>query len=169
MLVAGLLQPNPPTSRSEARTSWLYLMPPAGSRRAFPVKFGDFDLASIRTKLYEGASAVGDDGFVYLLRSDEVIVISSPGRWCRRMRFKNPDPSLLATRVDESGGTVLVQLDRDNGNRQAFHDAISALDASTGKRRGFYAPEPALGNSLVCFTRNEGLTFLPSRKRNKSW
>jgi hypothetical protein len=122
-------------------------------------KFGDFDLASFKTKLYEGASAVGDDGYIYLLRPDEVVVVSASGQVQRRMPFKKPDPSLLATRIDESGGTVLVQLYKDNGLGKPFTAQYLALDASTGKRRGLYAPESDLGNNLVCFTRNEGLTF----------
>jgi hypothetical protein len=122
-------------------------------------KFSDFDLASFKTKLYEGASAVGDDGYIYLLRPDEVVVVSASGQVVRRMPFKKPDPSWLAIRIDESGGTVLVELDKDNGMGKPITAEYLALDASTGKRRGLYAPEAALGNNLACFTRNEGFTF----------
>jgi hypothetical protein len=166
MLVAGYF--NQSADEQERGKNFVAIFDASGRLAArVSGKFGDFDLASIRTKLYEGASAVGDDGFVYLLRSDEVIVISQSGQVVRRMRFKKPDPSLLATRVDESGGTVLVQLDRDNGIGKPFTTQYLALDASTGKRRGFYAPEPALGNSLVCFTRNEGLTFLTVKEEKQ--
>lgn len=167
MLVTGYF--NQSADEQERGKSFIAIFAASGKLAArVSGKFGDFALASIRTKLYEGASAVGDDGFIYLLRSDEVVVISESGEVVRRMPFKKPDAGLLATRIDESGGTVLVQLDKDNGMGKPFTEQYLALDASTGKRRGLYAPEAALGNNLVCFTRNDGLTFLTVKEGNQT-
>lgn len=130
-------------------------------------KFRDFELASIPTKLYEGASAVGDDGLIYLLRPDEVVVVSASGQVLRRMPFKKPDPSLLATGIYESGGTVLVQLFKNNGMGKPVTEQYLTMDASTGKRVGFYEPGPDMLGSLVCFTRNEGLTFLTVKEQKQ--
>jgi hypothetical protein len=159
MLVAGYFSKG--ADEQEHGNPFIAVFQPSGKLavRITP-RFGGVNLASLRTKLYEGASAVGDDGFIYLLRSDEVVVISESGQVVRRMPFKKPDSSLLATRVDESGGVVLVQLDGENGVGKPFRVEYLALDASTGKRRGLYVPESKLGNNLVCFIRNEGLTFL---------
>jgi len=167
MLVAGYF--NQAADEHERGKSFMAVFEASGKLAArLSGKFGDVDLATIHKKLSEGGSAIGDDEFIYLLRSGEVLVISESGQTVRRMPFKKPDPGLLATRVDESGGIVLVQLDKDNGMGKPLTAQYLALDASTGKRRGLYDPEPALGNNLVCFTRNEGLTFLTVKNEKQT-
>jgi hypothetical protein len=76
------------------------------------------------------------------------------------MPFKKPDPSWLTTGIYESGGIILVQLFRGNGMGKTITAQYLTIAASTGKRLGFYEPGPDLVGGLVCFTRNEGLTFL---------
>ncbi len=159
MLVSGYF--NRGADEQERGKSFMAIFEDSGKLAArVSGKFSDFDLAKTRTKLYEGGSAVGDDGYIYLLRPEEVVVVSASGQVARRMPFKKPDPSLLAEGIYESGGIVLVQFFEDKGVGKHFTAEYLALDSATGKRRGFYAPESALGNNLVCFTRNDGLTFL---------
>jgi hypothetical protein len=163
MLVAGYF--NKSADEQEQGKSFMAVFQASGKLGArISGKFSELDISTLRTKLYEGGAAVGDDGFVYLLRPDEVVVVSESGEVVRHMPFKKPDPSLLATRIDESGGIVLVELVKGNGMGKPLTAQFLALDASTGKRRGFYEPESALGNNLVCFARNQGLTFITVNK-----
>jgi hypothetical protein len=121
--------------------------------------FADFDFASIGKKLPEGGAAIGEDGFLYLLRPNEVVVISESGTIVRRMPFNKPSPELIASRIDVSGGLIDIELLKNQGLGKELKAQFLVLNASTGKRVGLYQPEPALGNNFTCFTRSEGFTF----------
>lgn len=125
--------------------------------------FGDVDLASVAKKLAEGGAALGADGFLYLLRPEEIIVVSESGTIVRRMPFKKPSSELLATRIDFSAGLLDVELLKDMGRGKPFESEYLVLNASTGERVAHYAPERGLGNNLLCFSRPVGFTFLTRR------
>ena len=159
MLVAGYF--NGTADEQNRGKSFMAIFDPSGKlATGIADKFAPVDLGSLRTRLYEVATAIGDDGLIYILRSDEVVAISESGQVVRRMPFKKPVPGLLATRIDESGGVVLVELAKENGQGQPFTMQYLSLDASTGRKKGLYAPESSMGNNLVCLSRNEGLTFI---------
>jgi len=126
-------------------------------------RFANVDLASVRKKLSEGGAALGEDGFLYLLRPDEIVVISESGTIVRRMPFKKPNPELLAVRALVSGGLVVVDLLKSEALGKEFKAQFLVLNASTGERVGLYEPEPALGNTLLCFSRSTGFAFLSMR------
>lgn len=124
---------------------------------------GDVDLGSIGKKLAEGGAALGEDGFLYLLRPNEIIVISESGTVVRRMAFKKPSPELLATRIDISGGLLDVELVKVQGMGKPLKTQFLVLNASTGERVAYYEPEPALGNNMLCFSRTTGFVFFTVR------
>ncbi len=121
--------------------------------------FAGVDLASVTKKLPEGGAAIGEDSFLYLLRPNEVVVISENGTMVRRMPFTKPSPELIASRIDVSGGLLDIELLKDQGLGKELKAQFLVLNASTGKRVGLYRePEPSFG-SFACFTRSEGFTF----------
>ncbi len=126
-------------------------------------RFADVDLASVTKKLPEGGAAIGEDGFLYLLRPNEVVVISENGTIVRRMPFKKPSPELISGRIDVSGGLLDIEFLTDQGLGKELKAQYLVLNASTGKRVGLYRePEPSFGG-FVCFTRSEGFTFTTIR------
>jgi len=121
--------------------------------------YGKVALATMNRKLREGGIASGDDGFLYVLRSDSVLVVSESGSIVRKLPLKKTDPEFAATQIYVSGGVVVVGLAKGEGLGKPVRDQFLAMNASTGERMGPYEPEPALGNNAVCFSRDEGLTF----------
>jgi hypothetical protein len=124
---------------------------------------GDVDLATVGKKLADVGSAPGEDWFLYLLRREEIIVISESGTIVRRMPFKKPNPELFATRIDVSGGLADVELVKDQGMGKPVKIQLFVLNASTGDRLAFYEPGPELGNNLLCFSQSAGFVFFTVR------
>lgn len=122
-------------------------------------RFADVDPASVIKKLPEGGTAIGEDGFLYLLRPNEVVVISENGTIVRRVPFKKQSPELIASRIDVSAGLIDIELLKNQGLGKELRAQFLVLNASTGKHVGLYQPEPVLGNNFTCFTRSEGFTF----------
>jgi len=148
---------------SQGKTYAAMFEPSGKLRTVIAGRFGDVDLASVGKKLPETGAALGEDGFLYLLRPDEVVVISESGTIVRRMPFKKPSPELLATGIHVSGGLLAVELTRSHGLGRELEAEFLLLNASTGERVGLYRPEPALGNNLLCFSRGTGFAFLTMR------
>jgi hypothetical protein len=128
-------------------------------RAVVAARFADVDLASLTKKLPEGGAAIGEDGFLYLLRPNEVVVISENATIVRRLPFTKPNPELIASRIDVSGGLLDIEFLNDHGIGKELKAQYLVLNASTAKRVGLYQPEPTLGNNFTCFTRSEGFTF----------
>jgi hypothetical protein len=123
-------------------------------------RFDNVDLSAVHKKLSEGGSSLGEDGFLYLLRANEIVVVSEFGAVIRRMAFQKPDPEWLAVRVVVSEGIAVVELLKDEGRGKAFGIEFLALNASTGEPVALYRPEPELGNNFLCFSRTAGFSFM---------
>lgn len=117
------------------------------------------DVDALRRKAPEGDAISGDDGFVYLLESDSLVVLSESGTIVRKLRFTKPKPGLAASRVFVSGGVAVIELAQDSGVGKPFSTEYLAINVSTGETLGLYEPEPELGNNAVCFAATDGLTF----------
>jgi hypothetical protein len=116
--------------------------------------------------LKDGGAAMGDDGNAYLLRSHEVVVLSSAGTAVRRLRFSKPEPKTIATGIFVSKGLLAIVLSETEKNNQIV-DTDLVLDANTGLKVGYYAaPQQAGATSIVCFSREDGFTFLKSENLN---
>jgi len=147
---------------SQGKTYTAMFEPSGKLRSVIAGHFGDVDLASVGKKLPEGGAALGEDGFLYLLRSDEVVVISESGTIVRRMPLKKPAPELLATRIGVSGGLLSVELEKDQGLGKVPERQYLVLTASRGDRVGLYQPGAGMG-AVLCFSRGTGFAFLTVR------
>lgn len=114
---------------------------------------------ALSQRLPEGGTVSGEDGFVYLLRSDSVWVISETGSVVRRLPFRKLTADPLATGIFVSKGLAVVVLNTHVDKGKPLKAQYLVLNASTGEMLGRYEPEPALGNNVVCFSRDDGLTF----------
>jgi len=162
LLVTGYFSPKAePQDQGKIYTA---IFEASGKLRAVvTAHFANFDLASIAKKFKEGGAAIGEDGFLYLLRPNEVVVISENGTIVRRMPFNKPSAELIADRIDVSGGLLDIELLKDQGLGKELKAQFLVLNASTGKQVGLYhEPEPSFG-SFVCFSRGEGFTFTTIR------
>jgi len=132
---------------------------PLGKLAAEIPESGKVDFAVVATKLRESAAISGDDGFLYVLQPDSVIVVSESGAIVRKLPFTKPNPDYMADMIYESKGQLVVELYKDEGRGKPFAAQYLVMNASTGERMGLYEPEESLGNDVLCFSRNEGLTF----------
>ena len=162
MLVTGYFNRHA-DQESQGKTYTAMFEPSGKLRTLIAGHFGDVDLASVGKKLSETGATLGEDGFLYLLRSDEVVVISESGTIVRRMPFKKPSPGMPATRIDVSGGLLSVELVKEPEIGKEVKPQYLVLNASTGERVGLYQPDPTLGNHLLCFSRSTGFAFLTMR------
>jgi len=85
------------------------------------------------------------------------------------MRFKKPDPSLLATRVDESGAPFWFNWTGITESASLSRRNIWRWTPRQANDEDSMRPSQPWETALVCFTRNEGLTFLTVKEENKSW
>ena len=104
--------------------------------------------------------ASSEDGNLYLLKSDDVLVISASGDVERKIHFQKPDPKSLATRVYVSANLVAIRLSTFSAEQVETQRRYLVLDRDNeDKPFGYYKPSEETGNSDVCFTREQGFTF----------
>lgn len=119
---------------------------------------GKVDLSTALTKLPEGAAVAGEDGYVYLLQSEKVVVISASGSIVRNIPFTKPDAAFSAVKVNVSGGLLAITLAKADAGPTVYRYLV--LDSFSGQKYGYYEPGPELGNAGLCFSREEGFSFL---------
>ncbi len=102
------------------------------------------------------ASSVGN---LYFLGSNQITVISQTGEVVRKLKYHKPDPKAFATKIYLSGGMAVIALDEIANDNQVSR-SFMAFDQYTGELIGHYKPSPELNGSDVCFTRDDGMTFL---------
>ncbi|MDT8067056.1 MAG: hypothetical protein ROO76_02705 [Terriglobia bacterium] len=139
------------------------LFAPSGKvQTVFSELKGKVELRDVHDKLMDGAAAVGEGGTIYLLRSGEVIVLSASGTIQRHMRFSQPVGS-AATQLRLSEGLLSVTLSTlpkpGSGNKMLKRQYL-VLNSFTGDEYGLYEPSEELGNMDVCFSRQNGFTFI---------
>jgi len=117
--------------------------------------------------LHDGAVAMGEDGNAYVLSSQGITVISENGLLVRRFDVHKPDPKELAYKIYVSGEAIAVVLKNLDGSRITRDDFL-LLDATTGEPFGLYSAPPETGTNDVCYSRQEGFTFLRSEKGQDS-
>lgn len=117
------------------------------------------DLSSVHTKPHAGATAMGPDGNLYLLREKEILVVSAGGKVLRRIPFDVPEVDFSARQLFVSAGYIAVSLYRP---RKKGIDELQLLVLNADKGevfRLYRVPEP-LENVVIGFSRSEGFTFL---------
>lgn len=118
------------------------------------------DLGVFNTTFQNGAATLGKDGYIYLVRQSEVLVISQSGEIVRRMPFEKNPRNASATKISYSGGLLAIVLSSSGKPGVAVARRYLVLDSSTGEERGYYAPSAQTSNIDVCFSRKEGFTFI---------
>jgi hypothetical protein len=113
----------------------------------------------------EGA-VEAENGYIYLLEPNQVLVVSQAGEIARTIPFDPPGPDYKVRNLSTDQGRLLITF--FGGEKESLADPryarpLSAryamLDATTGQQLRLYQPTPELGNNLVCFS-SEGLTFI---------
>jgi hypothetical protein len=116
------------------------------------------DLAVFNTTFQNGAVTLGKDGYIYLARQSEVVVISLSGKIVRRMPFEKNPHDAAVTKISYSDGLLALVL--SSSGEQYINNRYVIMDSSTGEQRGYYAPSRETSNIDVCFSRKEGFTFI---------
>jgi hypothetical protein len=158
-----------PPQKSIRGRSYLAIFDPSGGLRV--------ELRSISLPKYDGlsglpdgAGAVSEDGNLYFVVPNEIVVISQQGKVVRRSAFNKPDPRQSAIRVRVSSGAVAITLARPQAeNSDSLEMSYLVLDTFSGRRFGYYMlPEQLHFAEDVCFSRQEGFTFLGSDKNRQT-
>lgn len=94
--------------------------------------FGETKLAELASKPEEGGLAMGDDGNAYLLRRDEIVVVSPTGELIRRIRYVNPQKDQIAVRISVSAGLAAIFLNVTD-TKQHISQELLLLDLRMGE------------------------------------
>ena len=101
----------------------------------------------------------GDDGNLYLVGSNQILVIAPDGDLLRRIPFDNPYPNSTASRLYVTGGHIIIVLSHDDEKRQVQSNYLVLL--SSGGVVGYYEPSEQLGGwASTCYSPQQGFTFL---------
>lgn len=120
---------------------------------------GKTNLDETSTKLLDGAVTVGEDGNAYMLHKNEIIIFSETGRIARHIPIKKADERAVGERLNVSGGVLAVGFVVPEKNHDMSRQYL-LLNSVTGEPYGFYTASPDLGTQVLCFSREEGFTFL---------
>jgi hypothetical protein len=115
----------------------------------------------------EGDVVAGDDGRFYLLTPTKIVVLNQTGEMQNTIHFTKPTSSALAERIDVSGGVVslVFQLPKSGeGHAGEFDVSATLLNAQDGEVIRSFGFADSLTNSVACFQRNEGYSFMAVQK-----
>jgi hypothetical protein len=107
------------------------------------------------------------DGNLYLLKIDSVLVLSPSGEIIRRIKFVKPDPADEPLGLMISGGLLAVEFGDEPSPGKRVNPKFLVLNSSTGKEYGFYAPPAEVNGMPARFTREDGFVFLKSDDKGK--
>jgi len=117
-----------------------------------------FDMQS--KKIPEGGAAAGSDGNLYLLRPEEVVVVSQAGDVLRHLRFRKPNPDFFTVNINVSGGLAAIWFIKPVEQHRITTELL-VVDAASGEEAGRYSVGPELEHTRpLCFSRQDGFTFL---------
>ena len=104
------------------------------------------------------AAAQGEDGSVYILEPDKIVVLSPSGEVGREIKLAPPQPDYRPYLLYLAGQRLAVGYAKTEKSPHKLQTLYALLDASTGQPIRLYEPSPELGNSLVCFS-SDGFIF----------
>ena len=108
----------------------------------------------------ESAASAGSDGNLYLLESQEVVVISQSGETLRHLRFRKSDSDYSARNISLSGGWVSIWFTKPDEQHRITTEFL-VIEGLSGEEIGRYSAGKELGHAApVCFSRQDGFTFL---------
>ncbi|HKS72580.1 MAG TPA: hypothetical protein VJQ82_05240 [Terriglobales bacterium] len=112
------------------------------------------------TRIGEVWISTGDDGNLYLLVSDQILIMNESGGIIRRIKFRKPDGGAAAVKVAVSGGMAAVWFEDESGPGHTVRLRLETIDVGNGKPIVLYFPSEELGNTAVSFSRKEGFVFV---------
>lgn len=118
------------------------------------------DLAHAFDRAHDGEIVPGEDGNLYLVRSNRTAVFTASGEPIKNFQYSPPFDGCTAEQALISGGRLVFNCGKheEDGMRNEF----AVLDLSTGLVDRVYKPSSELGNVLVQFSRELGFTFFYS-------
>jgi hypothetical protein len=99
----------------------------------------------------------GEDGSIYILEPDKVLVLSQAARITRKIKLEPPEPDYRPYQMYLSKGRLEVSYS-DARKSPRLEPLYVLLDVSTGRQLRVYKPASELGNHLLCFS-DKGFTF----------
>jgi hypothetical protein len=102
--------------------------------------------------------AMGVDGSAYFLRSSRILVVSPSGEIVRTIKVASPSGGYAASKIEISGSITSLVFQKVEKSRRVSL-LFRTYDLTTGELLREYVPDPTLGNSVLCFSANEGYTF----------
>jgi hypothetical protein len=102
----------------------------------------------------------GEDGSIYALLPDKVLVLSQTGKVARTIKLVPPVPDYLAFQAYLAGGRLAIGYYKGAAVLPAKLETLYAvLDAATGRQLRAYKPEPQLEGLLPVGFSDEGFVF----------
>jgi len=114
-----------------------------------------------------GSVSMGEDGNAYLLRGEEVLVLSPSAQLQRSVAVSSPAEGFEPERIQVSHGVLSVTFYKvARGKTGNIEVMFRTFDTSTGVVQAEYVPKPGF-NYQLCFSPDAGYTFL-SREHDKT-
>jgi hypothetical protein len=168
VLVAGYFNQNA-SSKLEGEKYAAIFEASGKLRKRFPQgAMGTVDIKPKLAYIPDGAAALSEDGNLYLLGSDEILVFSSSGQVIRRLKFKKPDTETAVSRFNLSKGLLAITLSKVDKKNQIQRQYL-VMSATSGDVLGWYVPSAETGSNDVCFNNAEGFIFMGSDAGNKMY
>lgn len=118
------------------------------------------DFAELMKLGADAAAGQAEDGLIYLLQGNQILVISQTGEVTKKLKVGVPEEGFRPYNLYVAGGRISVSFAKVSENPRGKIIAMYALlDRSTGDQLRLYKPSPELGNHMVCFS-DDGFAFL---------
>ncbi len=156
--VSGYLETGP---ADQFKKSFAGLYASDGTRIADLSKgLKDFESSTL-ARPEEEAVIAAQDGLFYVLQSGKVAILNESGVLEQTLNFEKPDASWSAVGLDISTGLAAVRFvaPEPQANGVTYLSTrLLLLDVQTGETRGWYAFDPGTPSSVLCFSRQDGLS-----------
>ena len=154
-----------PDVMEKPRAGFAALLNPSGKMtRDLSTGIPEFDMSAAQHNPAAGDAVAGEDGRFYILGAKELFILNQNGETAARMEFQRPAPDAYAIRVDYSRGMISIvfhTVRRISPAQAADVDVRSILlNSQTGEQQGYYAFDPELTGSIVCFDGQEGYSMM---------
>lgn len=121
--------------------------------------------SSAADRYRDASAAQSNDGTLYVLAEDKVLVISPAGQLIRKIKLRLPEPGFEAHELYVAGQRLVVGFSKKNPDGHTLTMRYALIDGSNGEQLRLYQPGPETGNNMVCFT-NDGFTFFRVENRH---
>lgn len=124
----------------------------------------EFDMSAEQHNPTAGDAVAGEDGRFYVLGAKGLLILNQNGETASRMEFQRPAPDAYAIRVDYSRGMISIVFHtvRRSSPAQAADVEVRSilLNSQTGEQQGYFAFDPELTGSIICFDGQEGYSMM---------